>query len=45
MTRRPACNLAESSAEAAWNAAGRWYDAVRPYFSGNLIVGRDLLEI
>lgn len=22
-----------------------WYDAVRPYFSGNLIVGRDLLEI
>ena len=22
-----------------------WYDAVRPYFSGNLIVGRDLLEM
>lgn len=22
-----------------------WFDAVRPYFSGNLIVGRDLLEI
>jgi ribonuclease BN (tRNA processing enzyme) len=22
-----------------------WYEAVRPYFSGNLIVGRDLLEI
>jgi len=22
-----------------------WYDAVRPHFSGNLIVGRDLLEI
>lgn len=22
-----------------------WYDAVRPYFSGRLIVGRDLLEI
>jgi ribonuclease BN (tRNA processing enzyme) len=23
----------------------QWYDAVRPYFSGKLIVGRDLLEI
>lgn len=22
-----------------------WYDAVRPHFSGNLIVGRDLMEI
>lgn len=22
-----------------------WYDAVRPHFSGNLIVGRDLLEV
>jgi ribonuclease BN (tRNA processing enzyme) len=22
-----------------------WYDAVRPYYSGNLIVGRDLMEI
>ena len=22
-----------------------WFDAVRPYFSGNLIVGRDLLEL
>jgi len=22
-----------------------WYDAVRPHFSGNLIVGRDLLEL
>ena len=22
-----------------------WFDAVRPYFSGNLIIGRDLLEI
>jgi hypothetical protein len=22
-----------------------WFDAVRPYFSGNLIVGHDLLEI
>ncbi len=22
-----------------------WFDAVRPYYSGNLIVGRDLLEI
>jgi ribonuclease BN (tRNA processing enzyme) len=22
-----------------------WYDAVRPHFSGNLVVGRDLLEI
>jgi ribonuclease BN (tRNA processing enzyme) len=22
-----------------------WYNAVRPYFSGNLIVGRDLLEV
>jgi len=22
-----------------------WYDAVRPYFSGNLVVGRDLLEL
>jgi ribonuclease BN (tRNA processing enzyme) len=22
-----------------------WFDSVRPYFSGNLIVGRDLLEI
>ena len=22
-----------------------WFDAVRPYFSGHLIVGRDLLEI
>ena len=22
-----------------------WFDAVRPYFSGNLVVGRDLLEI
>ena len=22
-----------------------WFDAVRPFFSGNLIVGRDLLEL
>ena len=22
-----------------------WFDAVRPYFSGNLIIGRDLLEL
>ncbi|MBY8821609.1 MBL fold metallo-hydrolase [Sphingomonas colocasiae] len=22
-----------------------WYDAVRPYFSGNLVVGRDLMEL
>jgi ribonuclease BN (tRNA processing enzyme) len=22
-----------------------WYDAVRPHFSGNLVVGRDLLEV
>lgn len=22
-----------------------WFDAVRPYFSGNLVVGRDLLEL
>ena len=22
-----------------------WYDAVRPYYSGNLVVGRDLLEL
>ena len=22
-----------------------WFDAVRPYFSGNLIVGHDLLEL
>jgi ribonuclease BN (tRNA processing enzyme) len=22
-----------------------WYDAVRPHFSGTLVVGRDLLEI
>lgn len=22
-----------------------WHDAVRPYFAGNLIVGRDLLQI
>jgi ribonuclease BN (tRNA processing enzyme) len=22
-----------------------WYDAVRPHFSGTLIIGRDLLEI
>lgn len=22
-----------------------WFDAVRPYFAGNLIVGHDLLEI
>lgn len=22
-----------------------WFDAVRPYFSGNLIVGRDPMEI
>ncbi len=22
-----------------------WHDAVRPHFSGNIVVGRDLLEI
>jgi hypothetical protein len=22
-----------------------WFDAVRPHFSGNLIVGRDLMEL
>jgi ribonuclease BN (tRNA processing enzyme) len=22
-----------------------WYDAVKPYFAGRMIVGRDLLEI
>ena len=22
-----------------------WYDAVRPHFAGNLVVGRDLMEL